>query len=418
MKFLRALGRSAAALAFVLLAACSVGCSRGEPATGVVHLAPKLASGGASVAELERVAKRASFVVEPKVRTDSIAPWKLEFAEVRSYDETETGTGFRVIGNVREGDAFKHVEIVLDEPLDAGDVDALELVVRDTQRGLARLTWRRADEPADADTWTRHVDAHIEDSKDEQTITLSLADHPEWRGRIARLDLVPKQDGWQRFELVRLSLVRGGFTPGPDRLEDNSDAGLVARERQTRRSFPTDFDVPLFARADVPRGGRFACEVALGSGARSLGETTWCAVDVREGTNAWRNAGRLELAPSNAPEKEWYTFAADLSDWAGRAVELRLRAFRGAWTDDPTRGVGGSLARVNVHWGAPVILGELEKDRRPNLILVTLDTTRADALAADRTPYFDALRHQSLDFTNAWCSCNATSPSHASILTG
>ncbi|MCE9593287.1 MAG: sulfatase, partial [Planctomycetes bacterium] len=47
-----------------------------------------------------------------------------------------------------------------------------------------------------------------------------------------------------------------------------------------------------------------------------------------------------------------------------------------------------------------------------------LDTTRADALAADRTPYFDALRHQSLDFTNAWCSCNATSPSHASILTG
>ena len=59
----------------------------------------------------------------------------------------------------------------------------------------------------------------------------------------------------------------------------------------------------------------------------------------------------------------------------------------------------------------------------PNVILITLDTTRADRmgfLGSERglTPNLDALAHQSVVFTRAYAQVPLTTPSHATILTG
>jgi choline-sulfatase len=61
--------------------------------------------------------------------------------------------------------------------------------------------------------------------------------------------------------------------------------------------------------------------------------------------------------------------------------------------------------------------------RLPNIILITLDTTRADRmgfLGSKRglTPNLDALALQGLIFTRAYAQVPLTSPSHASLLTG
>src|SRR5215469_14456089 len=61
--------------------------------------------------------------------------------------------------------------------------------------------------------------------------------------------------------------------------------------------------------------------------------------------------------------------------------------------------------------------------RPPNVILITLDTTRADRmgfLGSDRglTPNLDALAKQGVVFTRAYSHVPLTSPSHATILTG
>ncbi len=59
---------------------------------------------------------------------------------------------------------------------------------------------------------------------------------------------------------------------------------------------------------------------------------------------------------------------------------------------------------------------------RPSLLLVTLDTTRADALApeadAAATPAFAALVARSVRFTQAYATAPTTLPSHASMLSG
>ncbi len=70
-------------------------------------------------------------------------------------------------------------------------------------------------------------------------------------------------------------------------------------------------------------------------------------------------------------------------------------------------------------WAAP----PARATPRPNIILVTLDTVRADRmgfLGSPRklTPYLDALARQSVVFTRAYSQVPLTTASHATILTG
>ena len=72
---------------------------------------------------------------------------------------------------------------------------------------------------------------------------------------------------------------------------------------------------------------------------------------------------------------------------------------------------------------AEVPKGPVADQKSPNIILITLDTTRADRmgfLGSQRglTPNLDALAKQSAVFTRAYAQVPLTPPSHASILTG
>jgi arylsulfatase A-like enzyme len=59
---------------------------------------------------------------------------------------------------------------------------------------------------------------------------------------------------------------------------------------------------------------------------------------------------------------------------------------------------------------------------RPWILLVTLDTTRADAMGPDaagvETPAFDALARRGRSFRQAYATAPETLPSHASMMTG
>jgi len=67
--------------------------------------------------------------------------------------------------------------------------------------------------------------------------------------------------------------------------------------------------------------------------------------------------------------------------------------------------------------------GELAQQRPPSILLITLDTTRADRmgfLGSTRglTPALDALARESIVFTRAYAQAPITTVSHATILTG
>jgi arylsulfatase A-like enzyme len=71
----------------------------------------------------------------------------------------------------------------------------------------------------------------------------------------------------------------------------------------------------------------------------------------------------------------------------------------------------------------PPLLPARADDDRPNVILVSMDTTRADALGAygapaGRTPALDALAAEGTVFTRSWSQAPSTTATHASLFTG
>ncbi len=66
---------------------------------------------------------------------------------------------------------------------------------------------------------------------------------------------------------------------------------------------------------------------------------------------------------------------------------------------------------------------KVKKNSNLNVLLITLDTTRADRIGCygydkAKTPNLDFLALNGVRFSNSYCQVPLTSPSHCSILTG
>ena len=92
------------------------------------------------------------------------------------------------------------------------------------------------------------------------------------------------------------------------------------------------------------------------------------------------------------------------------------------------------IRALAVAWGAPLLAAAVVQvsgrvatlwpvDARPNLLLVTLDTVRADRIGAygytrGRTPHLDGLARRGVRFADATTNAPLTGPAHAALLTG
>lgn len=70
-----------------------------------------------------------------------------------------------------------------------------------------------------------------------------------------------------------------------------------------------------------------------------------------------------------------------------------------------------------------VLHGAAKGDSNPNVVLITIDTLRADHLgcygdASIRTPNIDALAREGVRLTQAYTPVPITLPAHASLMTG
>ncbi len=108
---------------------------------------------------------------------------------------------------------------------------------------------------------------------------------------------------------------------------------------------------------------------------------------------------------------------------SGMACVFRIRGrrFRPLLAGLLTMLVCGSLSFRNLHWAFREPEGVPPGDAG-NILIITLDTLRADALGCGgnssvRTPMLDHLAARGVQFCNAVCTVPMTTPSHASMLT-
>ena len=130
-------------------------------------------------------------------------------------------------------------------------------------------------------------------------------------------------------------------------------------------------------------------------------------------------------AENVSPEPAAFTLAAggvarrvDVPPGLRRRVRLAVPdGARSARLD--VRGPPGGLFL----WGAPRVVSPADEGRGTPVVLVTLDTTRRDALGpyrapAGTTPHLDRFARRATVYDDAWTTAPWTLPSHASMLTG
>ncbi len=162
----------------------------------------------------------------------------------------------------------------------------------------------------------------------------------------------------------------------------------------------------LTLRLDVPRGAP-RLEVGLGPWSEETAGGASAALEFRARIDG-RDVLRESFEPTGEPNRtSWRDVEVDLGPWAGRSVALEL-------------GVAGARPGV---FGAPLVRDASARADAPNVLLVSIDTLRADHVGAygcerGLTPAIDALAAGGILFEDVVAQAPYTLPAHASLFTG
>ncbi len=243
-------------------------------------------------------------------------------------------------------------------------------------------------------------------------------------------DRAPERLGWQRIDLCLRPPKVQNLGTAPRSLAAQPDLfplGEGPRKRRTGDERLASLVQGLAASTDV----LLQWDVQLGQQPflvfRPLSRSQpGCELDyligVRTADSAITELHREAIPPEDPPTPAARDqVSVDLAPYAGQSVTVVASAqARGQGCGpEPPQVVWASLAvysRVKTHPGP-------RNKERPNLLLIGLDTVRADALGfygrdPSPSPAMDALAAESDVWLQAFSSFNVTNPSFASILTG
>lgn len=181
------------------------------------------------------------------------------------------------------------------------------------------------------------------------------------------------------------------------------DGQLVVHGGEARRSWQTRAGESLLVPIVVTPGARF--EVALANAGHA---------PARARVRVVSEDGEPHLLfDETLRSGGWQDVSIALSAHAGLTVTLSLEVVSAG------SGAPGEDAPVAVDWGEPILLEVTGEPAPPNIVLITLDTTRAD-VAADPlvAPRLAGLAERGTTFDDSWSAATSTTPGHASILTG
>ena len=409
------MGNSALKGALVLLLGLCACAPEVLPADGIVRLDLRLQDGRSTGEVLSGEDTSRRYWVAQTVQTglDDLAPWVPVNGAL--LEPLEGGKEVRVRArDYAPQRGVDHAYWVWDEVQDAGSFDAVLLHGTWHAGTEAVIFWQTE---AGGDEVFR-LGVPVGAATNVARFDLALS--PDWSGTIKTVSLYPVGGGPQSYGLGGIELVRGGYRNGPDASGDlkggiaAGDAGLLGSGGDLRRTFVCTPDRALFAGCTVPAGGRLVLDCATDARLGALGDWEFQVAVRPEKGETFAPLAQM-IRPQDS--RGWLRMEVDLTDFEGSTIEVRCQANLMDRKGNPV-----SHDRAGIWWGAPHVLGQRAPDSRPDVILVTLDTLRGDALGClggeAATPSLDALAREGLLFSNAWSACNSTLPSHASILTG
>lgn len=281
----------------------------------------------------------------------------------------------------------------------AGDIDLLRFRFREPLTGQVELYWNGAGE----DFAPQRYALESPDPLNRQQVAFDLSGDSAWRKSVTRIGLRLLNPPAQGQALLAAEGLRyaapqtlGGGETRSVELEGRSQTAWLARPAST-----------LSRQLEVPRGARLRFQAASWLPARGSVRIKVVA----RGRQLSRTLIDRQLADRVEPlRRHWSHFEADLGAFAGETIDLLFEA-------------GPAPRGSLVMWGNPQIVGPAG-ERRPNVILISLDTVRADHLSLygyrrQTTPHLQAwARRWATVFETTVASAPWTLPSHVAMLSG
>ncbi|MCD6353686.1 MAG: sulfatase, partial [Proteobacteria bacterium] len=120
----------------------------------------------------------------------------------------------------------------------------------------------------------------------------------------------------------------------------------------------------------------------------------------------------------NPDDRKWFAEVVDLKSFEGKNVSFTFKTSSGPKSNNASDWSGWSEPRIN----STEKKLRIKKSNSDNVILITVDTLRADHLhcynyARIKTPFFDKLAKEGVVCKNAFSQTHITLPSHISIFT-
>ncbi len=308
------------------------------------------------------------------------------------------------------GSAFD-VERAVD--LDAAQLHALEATLASSYKVRLSISWQQAGESGWRGDGLSMTDDEGRGDRRRKTFTFDLRSHSQWSGAIRRirLRLVPARD----TDRIVVRQLRGfrQILPPEVVAEQCRRPWRVELDHEIRTALVVPPDFPAEREVLVPEGATL--ELALGATGRLAAPMIARVSAVRPGKEpALLFESRLE-AVERVAARPWRPVSIDLGAFAGEHLRLRFESRRGD-THDPALGFPA--------WANPEIVPADAEPAHPNVILISVDTLRADHLSAYgyprvTSPRIDAwARRFAAVFSSAVAQAPWTLPSHSSMLTG
>ncbi len=301
--------------------------------------------------------------------------------------------------------------------INAASVDRLRLVLADAEPRVVQVFWAGVGElfSENRQVGRRAPSRSLADGS--AVYELQLAGRPGWSGQIGRLRIDPTDRAGDRLRILRVEGLR--FRP-PDAVEP----WRVALGPEVRSAFAVTPGVPLELEARAPstaslRFGYGLLEDSVAAGWRT--EPVELRVSVASADQPGQAPSRSRVlftavfpAAGREAEPSWHTARIDLAEYGGQRLRLRAEA---VLPDGGTEGFALLIADPEIYPAETI-------RRHPNVVLISIDTLRADHLSLYgyfrvTSPNLDAwARGAGVTFLNTVAASPWTLPSHVSMLTG
>ena len=299
-------------------------------------------------------------------------------------------------------------------------VDAVELAVGGFSRGIGALYWAGPDGEFSDE---RRVVARRTDAVDPERMVFDVAFHPRWRGEIRRLRFQFESAQTHPIRLREVLVSR--YRPIAEQVAAAAaHSWRIDLDHESRSGLLALPGLPVVRELEIPEHAVLRLGFGTGPGAR-LPMVFKAELEVQAGAShtLFEDLVAPNEVDDGAPPGDemegagrWHDREIDLSGFAGSRATLRLTAQPATEAFELIRGLA--------YWSSPEIFAPADEVQPPNIVLISLDTLRADHLSLygydrETSPTLDRwAADRAAVFEQAIAPSPWTIPSHLSMLSG